>query len=148
MQRRSHHIVNFDLFLVLFPAVHEKQERRAGSTVHWATCASKASATPRNIHSLAVFGQTFCFLWAIGNLSVSHLWQENPKSVGVAWESSCSLMCSEDECPMLFCLKFSLHSCPVWRKPYIKRISWYFWWLSWPNDKRAEKGWQAGWSAA
>lgn len=94
-------------------------------------------------HPLAAFGQSFCSLRALGNLSVTHLWQGNPRPVGVACESSWWFMDSEDECPLFSCFKFSLHICPLFReiseKPCIKRSFRVSWWFSWSNDKQGRE---------
>lgn len=97
----------------------------------------------KNTHPLAAFGQTFCSLRALGNLSVTHLWQGNPRLVGEAWESSRWFMDSENECPLLSCLKFSLHICPLFseimEKPCIKRSFRVSWWFSWLSDKQGRE---------
>lgn len=103
-----------------------------------------------NNHPLAAFGQTFCSLQALGNLSVTHLWQGNPRLVGVAWESSWWFMDSEDECPQFSCLKFSLHICPLFREIseslVLKGVSETLDDSAGKMTNRAEKGLQAGWS--
>lgn len=72
-----------------------------------------------NTHPFAAFGQTFCSLWALGNLSVTHLWQGNPRLVGVAWESSWWFMDSEDEFPPVFLSQILA--------PYLPSVQRNFW---------------------
>lgn len=117
-----------------------------------------ADQTPPSIerHVLARFLLLFgehpspCSFWAnllfseaVGNLSVTHLWQGNPRLAGVAWESSWWFMDSEDECPLSSCLKFSLHICPLFReiseKLCIKRSFRVSWRFSWSNDKQGRE---------